>query len=127
MWKYDFVTRKEFESVKDKIEEFIVMLGGKRVSVELPYVQNTVTCTENGFENKKLLRPAFEYNGEYYRVDGICFDDKPYIVIECGTYQELMMNCMDDADPFPYDLTDEDLLNEVKYSLEIEPYPEKMV
>ena len=50
--------------------------------------------------------------------------NKPFIVIECcGTYEELMKNMMDDADPFPYDLSEEELLNEVKYSLGIEPYP----
>lgn len=35
MWEYDFVTREEFEKVKDKVEDFIIMLGGKVFSVEL--------------------------------------------------------------------------------------------
>ena len=35
-----------------------------------------------------------------------------------------MKNCMEDADPFPYDLSEEELMNEVKYTLEIDPYPE---
>ena len=30
---------------------------------------------------------------------------------------------MEDAAPFPYDLADDELLNEVKYSLGIEAYP----
>jgi len=30
---------------------------------------------------------------------------------------------MEDAAPFPYDLTEDELLKEVKYSLRIEPYP----
>ena len=53
----------------------------------------------------------------------MCFPDKPFIVIECGTYDELINNIMDDLDPFPYDLTEAELLKEVKYSLGIEPYP----
>ena len=53
-----------------------------------------------------------------------CFPNKPFIVIECGTYDELINNVMDEADPFPYDLTEAELLKEVKYSLGIEPYPE---
>ena len=36
------------------------------------------------------VRPTFEYNGQYYRVDEVCFSDKPFIVIEYGTYDELM-------------------------------------
>ena len=41
MWKYNFVTREEFEKVKDKVEDFIIMLGGKVFSVELPSVSYT--------------------------------------------------------------------------------------
>ena len=69
------------------------------------------------------VRPTFEYNGQYYRVDKVCFSDKPFIVIEYGTYDELMNNAMEDAEPFPYNLTEEELLNEVKYSLGIEVCP----
>ena len=43
MWKYECVTRQEFESIKDKIEEYIVKLGGNKISVNLPYIQRTVT------------------------------------------------------------------------------------
>ena len=43
MWKYDFVTREEFEKVKDKVEDFIIMLGGKVFSVELPYIQKEIS------------------------------------------------------------------------------------
>lgn len=69
------------------------------------------------------VRPTFEYNGQYYRVDEVCFSDKPFIVIEYRTYDELMNNAMEDAEPFPYNLTEEELLNEVKYSLGIEVCP----
>lgn len=71
-----------------------------------------------------VTRPAYEYKGQYYRVDEVCFSSKPFVVIEYGTYDELINNVMEDADPFPYDLTENELLNEVKYSLRIEPYPE---
>jgi len=29
MWRYECVTRLKFEQIKDKIEKFIVMLGGE--------------------------------------------------------------------------------------------------
>lgn len=122
MWKYECVTRQEFESIKDKIEEYIVKLGGNKVSVELPYIARTITYLGTGFVENISVRPAFKYKEYYYRVDEVCFPSKPFIVIEGGTYDELMNNTMDDADPFPYDLTDDELLNEVKYSLEIVPY-----
>ena len=124
MWIYEHVTRQEFESIKDVVETYIVMLGGNKVSIELPYEQRTRSSVGNDFVENISTRPVFEYKGEYYRVDEVCFPGKPFIVIECGTYEELINNVMDEADPFPYDLTEDELLKEVKYSLEIEPYPE---
>jgi len=125
MWKYKCVTRQEFESIKDKIEKFIVMLGGKEVFIDLPYEQKTISYIETDIVKNISSRPAFEYNKQFYRVDEVCFYDKPFIVIECGTYDELMKNIMEDALPFPYDLTENELLNEVKYSLGIEKYPKE--
>ena len=90
------------------------------MDVDLPYEQCTVTCSGNDAVKNSSVRPTFEYNGQYYRVDEVCFSDKPFIVIEYGTYDELMNNAMEDAEPFPYNLTEEELLNEVKYSLGIE-------
>ena len=123
MWIYESVTRQEFESIKDVVETYIVMLGGNKVSIELPYEQRTRSSVGNDFVENISTRPVFEYKGEYYRVDEVCFPGKPFIVIECGTYEELINNVMEDADPFPYDLTEDELLKEVKYSLGIEPYP----
>lgn len=65
------------------------MLGGNIVDVDLPYEQCTVTCSGNDAVKNSSVRPTFEYNGQYYRVDEVCFSDKPFIVIEYGTYDEL--------------------------------------
>lgn len=127
MWKYKDVTREEFERDKDRVEEFIVSLGGKIIDVHLPYEQVTKTIShtgENIIENISL-RPVFEYSGKFFRVDEVCFRNKQFIVIECGTYNEVMNNVMEDADPFPYDLPDDELMNEVRYSLGIMPYPKR--
>ena len=123
MWEYKNVTRQEFESIKDVVEKFIVTLGGEQAVVDLSYAQRTRSYFRNEFVENISTRPVFEYNGFYYRVDEVCFPDKPLIVIEFGTYDELINNIMDEAEPFPYDLTEDELLKEVKYSLGIEPYP----
>ena len=125
MWIYESVTRHEFESIKDKVEKFIIMLGGNKVSVDFPYEQKTCSYIGNEVIANVSPRTVFEYGGEYYRVDEVCFKDKPFIVIECGTYDDLMNNSMEDADPFPYDLSDDELVNEVKYTLGIESYPKE--
>ena len=123
MWKYTCVTRQQFEAIKDKIEEFIVLLGGNKVDVDLPYEQKTTSISKNNKIVYISKRPIFEYSQQYYRVGEVCFPDNPFIVIECGTYDELIKNIMEDMEPFPYGLSDDELLNEVKYSLGIKPYP----
>lgn len=125
MWDYSCITRKEFEAVKDKIEEFIILIGGLKILVDLPYEQKTTSIFEGKVTVNISTRPVFKYNELYYRVDEVCFSKKPFIVIQCGTFNELMNNIMEEMEPFPYDLSDVELLNEVKYSLGIEPYPEK--
>jgi len=55
----------------------------------------------------------------------LLYEQRIESIIECGTYDELMNNVMEDIEPFPYDLTEDELLNEVKYSLGIKPYPKE--
>lgn len=123
MWFYDNVSRDEFEKKKDYVEQIMCELGAVKLSINLPYQQKTTTYSGEFEETHYSERSVFKFNNEYFRVDEFICSDKPYIVIECGTYDELMNNMMEDADPFPYDLPDDEIKNEVKYSLEIEPYP----
>lgn len=122
MWNYDFVTREEFERVKDKVENYMIMLGGKVFPVEVPYIQREISYSRGNVIEHISTRRIFEFRGEFYRVTEICFK-KPFIVLEVGTFEEVMRNSMEEEEPFPYDLPDNELLNEVKYSLGIVPYP----
>lgn len=124
VWNYKDVTRQQFECVKDKVEGYIVLLGGKKIQIELPYTPKTISYVQDCAVDGGIGRAIYEYNGEYFRVDEVCFADKPYVVIEyCESVDEVMRNQMMDADPFPYDLSDEKMMEEVKYSMGIEPYP----
>ena len=117
MWKYTCITRQRFEEIKDKTEQYILSLGGNKAEVTVPY---RPTAPNDGTARP---RPLFAYGGQYYRVGQVLFPDKPFIVIECGSYDEAMNNVMEDIEPFPYDLSEDALFNEVKYALGIEPYP----
>ena len=122
MWLYTEITREEFEAVKDKVESIIIRLGGIACDVSLSYINETTSVYAGNEVTNISDRPAYKYNGEYYRVGEVCLEN-PFIVIECGDYKDLINNTMDDAEPFPYDLPDDLLENEVKYSLGILPYP----
>lgn len=126
MWPYHNVSREEFENKKDAVDKILRDLGCEVIYMELPYEQKT-TSYGAGFKFKETWtsrRPVYQYEGRYYRIDEVLFDKKPFIVLEtAGTMEEVMEYRMEDADPFPYDLSEEELVKEMKYSLRIEPYP----
>ena len=118
MWKYKEITREAFERIKDKVESIIIKLGGSACDIFLPYTDKITSVYAENEISLISTRPAYKYNGEYYRVSEVYFD-KPFIVIEYGDYNNLINNTMVDSEPFPYDLSEAMLENEVKYSLGI--------
>lgn len=123
MWFYTDITREEFEKRKDYVEQIIGKLGGVKIDIELPYRQKTPSIIVDDLELHNSGRQIFQFQNRYFRVDEVLFRDKPFIVLECGTYEELRKNIMEDTEPFPCDLSDDDIIKEIKYSLGIEPYP----
>lgn len=126
MWPYQNISREMFEQKKNEIEQIIISLGGKPQNIDLPY-KNKVTSFSDGNKIAHLSnRCAYEFHGEYFRVDEVCcFTRAPGIVIECGDYEDLIHNRMEDAEPFPADLPYDELVKEVKYSMGILPQPEE--
>lgn len=125
MWWYEDVSRADFEAVKDTIEQIMLQLGASKYEIRLPYEAKTTSCSDDFEEMHRSERSVFTYKGLFFRVDEVLFSQKPFIVIESGDLDELMNNIMDDAEPFPYDLSYEELCDEVKYSLGIKPYPQE--
>ena len=124
MWFYTDVTREEFEKVKDRIQDIMIEFGAHASDITLPYQQKTTSISENGTDTVISNRPVYCFRNEYYRVDEVLYPEKPFIVIEFGLEEDVLHDTMEDSEPFPYDLSDDELVNEVKYSLEIEPYPQ---
>lgn len=119
MWKYDFVTREEFDAAKDRVEEIMLRLGAEKYDIELPYEQKTTNIFIGVWETFISHRSVYTFRDEFYWVDEVLFRHKPFIVIEYGSRDDLLSNTMADADPFPYDLTGAELEAEVKLSMGI--------
>lgn len=122
------ITREELERRKDFVEEILVSLGGEPVDIKLPY-ENKVTSIGEDYtvkcvsERKVYWFTGGEYGG-YYRVDEVIFG-KPFIVLEYSRDLDgVLRNIMEDCDPFPYDLPDEEIIMEVKYALGPEKPPD---
>lgn len=112
MWDYKMISREQFEVRKDFVERVLVGLGAK--ATDMRPVTHISTVARGRLESFTENRLIYEYKGEYYRVSEILFPDKPYIVIEWTDRKESVeLNAMEDADPFPYDLEDEEIVEEV--------------
>jgi len=93
--KYPGITEKMISGTKKRIETFFEQFGAEQI--ELP----------SGL--------CWTVNGKYFRTDLICFPTKPCFVIEWTDCLEYANHgCFEDADPFPYDLDDEELMEEIK-------------
>ena len=122
MWNYENISRNEFEKIKDHVEEIMVAHGARLQDIELPYTQKTTAIDQNSDETFwNNQRKAYKYKDLYYRIGEVCFQNKPFIVAEVGTYDELMKNIMEDCDPFPWDLNEEAMEDEVSYFLGEKP------
>lgn len=122
---YEGVSRAEFERRKDFVAQIMCGLGCEPVKIELCYVQKTTSITGEYQRTWISDRPLYKFTNGYYRIDEVLFPEKPFIVLEyADTEERVRNNAMEDIDPLPYDLSDEDIIKEVKYSLGIEPYPE---
>ena len=120
-----FITRGELERRKDFVEEIMISLGCESVDIKLPY-ENKVTSIGEDYtvkcvsERKVYKFTGGSYGGGYYRVDEVIFS-KPFIVFEYSRDLDgVLRNIMEDCDPFPYDLPDEEIIMEVKYTLGLE-------
>lgn len=117
MWWYKEISREAFEKKKDYIEDIIKKLGA--YPTKLGYETSITTYgDENNTDTIISNRTVFVYKHKFYRVSEVLFPNKPFIVIEvANTEDEVKNNTMEDADPFPYDLSDKEILHEVKLSL----------
>lgn len=122
MWHYKNVTRTEFEKAKDSVEQIMLALGAEVYDADLPVRSVKSVISGKCEETFSSERKVFVYNGEFFRVDEVLFSQKPFIVIEFGVFDDFVNNTTEDAEPFPYDLTYEEIVKEVRYSLGIEPY-----
>ena len=101
MWKYQQITRQQFEERKEFVEKILIESG----AVPTNLGQETIAPTRTVFHNKN----------EYYRVDEVLFDQKPFIVIEwADKVENVINNTMEDTDPLPFDLEDDKMIEYVK-------------
>lgn len=117
MWPYQSVTRQQLEEKKDLVERLLQKLGAVPTGLGQPHPVSSYG--EGVAESILSRRVVYRYRGGLYRVDEVLFPEKPFLVVEWADREEdVQRNGMEDTDPFPWDLGEEDLLAELRVVLD---------
>ncbi len=116
-WPYADVTRRQLEERKDLVERLLQKLGAVPTGLGLPHPVSS--CGTGGAETVLSRRAVYRYQDGFYRVDEVLFPQKPFLVMEwAGREEDVRNNGMEDTDPFPWDLEEEEILAELQKLLE---------
>lgn len=114
MWPYRKHKKKDYEKAIEFIEQYAVSLGAKFVGTKK---EKFTTIAGDIVIKESLNMNIYKFDGLYFWVEHHFVPEKPFIVLSFG---ESIDSISDDADPFPYDLPEEELKKEVRYSLGLE-------
>ena len=103
---------------QDRIEE-------KKQAVESYFAKYGANPVETKSHEKYGFRTTYEQGGIYYRVDESEIEGRIFLVISAADDPKFAdVGVMEDVAAFPADLSDEKMEKEVRYVLEVEPYPD---
>ncbi len=114
-WPYSHISKSEFLAQIVAVEKILQKYGSEYVKDSCE--KNTWILSSDTSYNAKLQKHIWKRKDNYIRVDSVYFPEKPFLVLEFSEHQE---GPYEDADPFPYDLSDEELEQEIRYSLGME-------
>ncbi len=115
MWPYEDHNQEEYYRVIESIEEYTVSLGTKLVDFK---EETFTTYAGDKYIQERLEMNIYQYGDEYFWIEHHFTPDCPFIVFSFGDSIEDVGS--DDADPFPYNLDEEELKAEVRCSLGLE-------
>ena len=116
MWPYKDHSEEEYDKTIEFIEGYVLSLGAVYVGRKS---ERFTTVTDDDSISETLEMKVFKYGDEYFRIEHHFLPDRPYIVLSFGDTKD---NIFEDAEPFPYDLSEERIRAEVRCSLGIDKY-----
>lgn len=114
-WPYSCMDKADFLAQIVLAEKILQKYGAEYI--EDFCETNTWILEDGSYAYEKIQKRIWKRRNEYIMVDRVYFSDKPWLVLEFSEYKE---GPYEDADPFPYDLPDIGLEQEIRYSLGIE-------
>lgn len=114
MWPYTEHSEEEYNKAIDFVLQYAESLGAKYICTKQKKI-STISGNEKPIQ-EILEMKVFQFGNEYFWVEHHFLPECPFIVFSFGDSVDTIF---EDADPFPYNLTEEELKAEVRYSLGI--------
>lgn len=100
-------------------------IEAKKQSVETYLEKYGAVAVETKSEETFGHRSTYEQGGVYYRVDENEIDGRTFLIVSAADDPKFAnVGVMEDVAAFPADLSEEQIEKEVRYLLDVEPYPE---
>lgn len=120
MWSYTEHSEEDYKKAFEFVQKYAQSLGAKYICSKLQKF-TTITGDQNPVQETFEMK-IFKFGDEYFWLEHNFQPDRPFIVFSFG---DSVDKIFEDAEPFPYNLSEEELKAEVRYSLGIEKYPKK--
>lgn len=114
-WPYNDIDQSDFVAQIAAVEKILQKYKAEYIGKSC----ETGLCN-GSFTYEKIEQNIWKRKDDYIRVDSV-FSKKPFLVLEFSKQEN---GPYEDADPFPYDLSEAELEQEIRYSLGIDRYPE---
>lgn len=113
MWIYDNIKREDFLA-KINLAETIIEKSGAFLSGNRQEKSSHIDGNGITIDSRNATKKIWNYKNQFICVDELFFREKPFIVLEFSDRPE---GPYEDADPFPYDLSEEKMIQEIKTAL----------
>ena len=117
MWPYKNHSEEQYNKTIRFLEDYALSLGAEFVCIKK---EKFTTISGNNTIVKEVEMKVLKFETEYFWLEDHFLPDCPFIVFSFG---DTIDTIFDDAEPFPYNLSEDELKTEVRYSLGIEKYP----
>lgn len=117
-WPYKNIEQNKLEAAIKASEQIIVTLGGMLSAERMD--NETWLMNKDDYITERVAKKVYSFRGSYVCVDKIYFPEKPFLVLE---FADDIEGPYEDAEPFPYDLTSDEIKLEIEYALGVLPYP----
>ncbi len=114
-WPYSCIDKADFLAQIISVEKILQKYGAEHI--EDICEKGKLLLSDDSYAYETIQKHIWKRKNEYICVDRIYFSEKPFLVLEFAENKE---GPYEDADPFPYDLSDTELDQEIRYCLGIE-------